>query len=219
MYISDIDSGIMHTMADVYVRAYACICVHIFMRERNIMYKSERTSVPYIHICIYIRTRAVHTYKCNFNCYVDGNCLCSRCHRNWTVYRGCVISASCTYEFPISVTGTYTLFLPRLYIIRILCASYSTKHGQELPVSSVPPRRRRRLTFLLARYRPVIPTEVNSRDRTMNIGCLCRVPRAFSLLRDPIGLPPIPRDPLVFVPFGSFPPTSRRPSGSKLDNH
>jgi len=29
---------------------------------------------------------------------------------NRTVYPGRIISASCTYEFPISVTGTYTLF-------------------------------------------------------------------------------------------------------------
>lgn len=36
------------------------------------------------------------------------------------IYPRCVISASCTYEFPISVADTYTLFLLRLYIIRIL---------------------------------------------------------------------------------------------------
>lgn len=63
-----------------------------------------------------------------------------------------VISTSCTYEFPISVAGTYTLFLLRLYIIRILyVVAQATIGGVDKNLlSTAHSLVAKRLTFLLA---------------------------------------------------------------------
>lgn len=63
-----------------------------------------------------------------------------------------VISASCTYQFPISVTGTYMLFLPRLYIIRILyvVAQASLRSVDKKPPVYTTPPVAACLTFLFA---------------------------------------------------------------------
>lgn len=96
-------------------------------------------------------------------------------YRNQAVYLARVISASCTYEFPISVTGTYTLFLLRFYIIRILrvvarANSPRSAERQEQPlvpsdVCRIPPAAAARLIRFCSRYRPVISTKVDSRSR------------------------------------------------------
>jgi len=63
-----------------------------------------------------------------------------------------VISASYTYQFPISVTGTYMLFLPRLYIIRILyvVAQASLRSVDKKPPVYTTPPVAACLTFLFA---------------------------------------------------------------------
>lgn len=87
------------------------------------------------------------------------------------IYPRCVISASCTYEFPISVAGTYTLFLLCLYIIRILyVVAQATIRGgrQEPPVYSTLSRRRASCVFARDIDLSFLP-KLNSRDRTTNI--------------------------------------------------
>lgn len=173
------------------------------MRGSDLTYENNRTvcAVARARARITRGIRAVYARTYNFDRYVDGNCLHSRCHWNQLSIESsrCIISASCTYEFPISVADTYTLFLLRpLHNTYTLCscASYSMERRQEPPVYTISPAVAH-LTFLLAISTcHSCQTWLSRQDNEHH--SLRRVPRPFPLLprfSAPFPRPFVLRDP------------------------